>query len=288
MTERYTIISADTHAVTPKHVFDDYVEPGFREAFELELAFDDQERAALLTGYQAVLGHRPEPTPEERYLRWNEAAEEAEASEAWLPDRWLAANEADGVVATVIYPAGSTSRPPWEPLVRRDLDPRLVEAGKRMYNRWLGDFCASAPDRLAGVAQLPSLDDVPAVAQAVEAAANAGLRGGVWLSPTMSDDRPGYHHPMYDPIWAAAQDVGLPVNFHVDFGGGPPAGSALYGDGDDAWAISFHDAPPSYRVLWFLVLGGVFERFPRLRVCFTEQLAVVDPLRGAADGRGVP
>jgi predicted TIM-barrel fold metal-dependent hydrolase len=37
--------------------------------------------------------------------------------------------------------------------------------------------------------------------------------------------------------------------------------------------LSFHDAPPTYRSLWFFILGGVFERFPGLRVGFTEQLA---------------
>jgi predicted TIM-barrel fold metal-dependent hydrolase len=271
--QRYTVISADTHAVVPKEVFRPYVEARHREAFEEEVRYAADERTALLAGYQAVLGHRPEPTPEARYLQWNRAAEDAEADRVWEPARWLSANEAEGVVATVVYPAGSTSRPPWEVLIRRDLDADLVCAGRRIYNRWLADFCGEAPDRLAGVAMLPPLDDIDRVVAEVEWSAAAGLRGGVWMTPNLSDERPGYHDPRYDPVWAACQANDLPVNFHVEFGGGPPASSRLYGDGPVAWAIAFHDAPPPYRALWFLILGGVLERFPRLRVGFTEQLA---------------
>jgi predicted TIM-barrel fold metal-dependent hydrolase len=272
-TERYMIISADTHAVVPKDVFRPYVEARHREAFEREVRGAEAERAACREGYRPFLAHRPEPTEEERYQAWNRAAEAAEAGRCWEPGNWLVMNEAEGVVATVVYPAGTASRPPWEGFVQPVTDPELRDAGRRVYNRWLADFCAESPDRLAGVAVLPSLDDIAGVVREVEWAAEVGLRGGVWLSPTMPTDRPGWHLPHYDPLWAACQDHELPVNFHIDFGGGPPANTILYGTGPEAWAIQFHDAPPTYRALWFLILGGVFERFPRLRVCFTEQLA---------------
>jgi predicted TIM-barrel fold metal-dependent hydrolase len=273
LAERYLVISADTHAVVPKEEFRPYVESRYAEAFEEEVRSEVAERATCREGYRAFLDHRPEATEDERYHAWNRAAEEAEANKVWEPSRWLEVNEAEGVAATVIFPAGSASRPPWEGFVRPVDDPELREAGRRAYNRWLADFCSFAPDRLAGVALMPGIDNVDAVVEEVAWTARAGLRGGVWLSPTMPSDRPGFHLPMYDPVWAACQEHDLPVNFHIDFGGGPPQNSTLYGTGPIAWAISFHDAAPTYRALWFFILGGVFERFPRLRVGFTEQLA---------------
>jgi predicted TIM-barrel fold metal-dependent hydrolase len=271
--ERYLIISADTHAVVPKERFRPYVEARHLRAFEDEVRGMETERDMCRQGYKAFHNHRPEATDEERYYAWNRAAEEAEASKVWEPANWLAMNEAEGVVASVIFPAGSASRPPWEGFVQPVSDPELRDAGRRVYNRWLADFCAQSPDRLAGVALMPSLDDIDAVVSEVEWAAERGLRGGIWLSPTMPDDRPGFHLPVYDPIWAACQAHDLPVNFHIDFGGRPPERTELYGTGPLAWALSFHDAPPTYRALWFFILGGVFERFPRLQVGFTEQLA---------------
>ena len=273
VSERYLVISADTHAIVPKELFRPYVEARHLEAFEAEVRGVETERDMCRQGYKAFHEHRPEATDEERYYAWNRAAEEAEANRVWEPANWLAMNEAEGVVASVIFPAGSASRPPWEGFVQPVSDPELRDAGRRVYNRWLADFCSESPDRLAGVALMPSLDDIDGVVREVEWAAERGLRGGIWLSPSMPDDRPGFHLPVYDPIWAACQAHDLPVNFHIDFGGRPPEKSELYGTGPLAWALAFHDAPPTYRALWFFILGGVFERFPRLQVGFTEQLA---------------
>jgi predicted TIM-barrel fold metal-dependent hydrolase len=140
-----------------------------------------------------------------------------------------------------------------------------------IYNRWLAAFCAEIPERVAGVALIPDIDDVDAAIATVEWAAAVGLRGGVLLPP-IDDERPGYHLPVYDPLWAACEALRMPVNCHGP-GGQPRPNPVLYGDDAVGRAIEFHDAKPSYRSLWFFVLGGVFERFPRLRVCFTEQLA---------------
>jgi predicted TIM-barrel fold metal-dependent hydrolase len=271
--ERYLVISADTHAVVPKEMFRPYVAQRYLAAFDEEVRRVDEERAACRAGYRAYHDHRPEPTDEERYYHWNRAAEEAEAQRVWEPRNWIAMNESEGVVGSVVFPAGSASRPPWEGFVLPVDDLDLREEGKRVYNRWLAAFCGEFPDRLAGVALTPSLDDIASVVEMVRWTAESGLRGGIWISPTMSNDRAGFHDPVYDPIWAACQDHDLPINFHIDFGGAPPAESRLYGASPLAWAVAFHDAPPTYRALWFFIFGGVFERFPRLKVGFTEQLA---------------
>ena len=105
------------------------------------------------------------------------------------------------------------------------------------------------------------------------------LRGGIQLH-TQRPDRVGYHDPIYDPIWAACEEADLPVNFHA-IGGTTydrplepePFDGVLYGPGPVGAAIAFHDRRPDYSPLWFFILGGVFDRFPRLKLCFSEQLA---------------
>ena len=93
--------------------------------------------------------------------------------------------EADGVVAEVIFP---NTIPPFFPAVSLvnqappanagDLDRRW--AGLQAHNRWLADFCADAPGRRAGIAQI-MLHDVDAAVAEVRWAKEHGLTGGVLL-----------------------------------------------------------------------------------------------------------
>ena len=95
-----------------------------------------------------------------------------------------------------------------------------------------------------------------------------GLRGGVLL-PNFAPDstwlRP-YFDASYDPLWAALEDLDIPVNLH----GG--TGSPDYGDlhGTGALVQLAEASFFSQRPLVHLLLGGVFERFPRLKVVMTE------------------
>ena len=97
----------------------------------------------------------------------------------WDSDRRLADLEADGIVAEVIFP---NTIPPFYPehslkvqmpgATEGDLELRW--AGLRAHNRWLADFCAAAPGRRAGIAQI-MLHDVDAAVAEIEWAAEAGM-----------------------------------------------------------------------------------------------------------------
>ena len=90
-----------------------------------------------------------------------------------------------------------------------------------------------------------------------------GLRGV--LIPTRWFDRPAYHDPCYDVIWAACQDHGMVLHTHS--GSGP----ADYGLGRSMMAIYATEAYWwAARPLWVLLWSGVFERFPKLRYVVAE------------------
>src|SRR5947199_85291 len=83
--------------------------------------------------------------------------------------------------------------------------------------------------------------------------------------PNGSRLRPRYD-AVYEPIWRACEDVGLPVHSH--------SGSAVpdYGDGPvDNVMFLVEVTWWANRNLWHLVFGGVLERHPDLHVVFTEQ-----------------
>jgi len=146
-----------------------------------------------------------------------------------------------------------------------DYDRRF--AGVQAHNRWVADFCTAAPGRRAGVIQVfvNRLED--ALAEITWAAGHVNLFGGILLpSIPPGSPLPPLYDPHYDPLWRLCEEVGAVINIH--------AGSGLpdYGELEIARAIMLVEVPWfSHRPLWHLIFGGVFERFPDLKVALTEQ-----------------
>jgi predicted TIM-barrel fold metal-dependent hydrolase len=98
----------------------------------------------------------------------------------------------------------------------------------------------------------------------VEQAARWGLRGGIMI-PTRWGSQLPYNDPHYDPLWEACAALNMPVTTHSGVGpedyGLSPGLTAIYATESYWWAA---------RPLWALILGGVFERHPRLRYVLAE------------------
>ena len=139
-------------------------------------------------------------------------------------------------------------------------------AGLRAHNRWLADFCADAPGRRAGVAQI-LLNDVDEAVREVRRAKEAGLTGGILLPGTPpGSGLPELHSECYDPLWAVCAELDVPVNHH----GG--SASPPLGDEPAARAVFMVETTWfSHRALWHLVFGGAFRRHPGLSLVLTEQ-----------------
>ena len=191
--------------------------------------------------------------------------------ENWDSDRRLKDLEADGIVAEVLFPntsppffpSGNLSAP--APATRAEYERRW--AGLQAHNRWLVDFCAQAPGRRAGMTQI-LLNDIDDAVREIEWAKDSGLTGGILL-PGVSpgSDMPPLYSPVYEPIWAACADLGIPINHHSGATGRPvdPAPSAA-----TATIAAFETHFFAQRACWHLIFAGVFERHPRLKLVLTE------------------
>jgi predicted TIM-barrel fold metal-dependent hydrolase len=190
--------------------------------------------------------------------------------ENWDSDRRIADLEADGIVAEVVFPntsppffpSGNLSAP--MPVTRQEYERRW--AGLQAHNRWLVDFCAAAPGRRAGIAQI-LLNDVDAAMREIRWVKENGLSGGILL-PGVSpgSGMPPLYSPEYEGIWAVCEELAVPVNHHAGPTGRPidppaPASSAI---------ASFETHFFAQRALWHLIFAGVFERYPALRFILTE------------------
>jgi predicted TIM-barrel fold metal-dependent hydrolase len=138
----------------------------------------------------------------------------------------------------------------------------------RIYNDWLADFCRPYPDRLIGLACLP-YGDVEAAAREARRVAKLGIKG---LELSCSWDMPPMYDPVWEPLWATVNEIGLPLNFHT-FPTLPPTARdkytgrlrrAAFFTGVTVFQIHLVD------LLAAIVGGAVLERYPNLRIVFGE------------------
>ncbi len=259
MSERYLVISSDCHAGLPNLEYRDYLESKYHDAFDDFMV----QRTAIRTQGN-IMGNTEF---EEEWFGENEEGLRG----AWNAARRDAELDGDGVAGEVIFPdadavTGGASAPFGAGLgMSFAEDPELLLAGARAHNRWLADLCNDSPERRAGVAVVPIIADVDAAVAEIARARESGLRGGILIA-SMWNEGPGYHERRYDSIWAACQDLEMPVHTHSgaaprsDYGTGPGF-IGMYVAEVRWWTT---------RPLWFLLHSGVFERYPGLRYAITE------------------
>src|SRR5262245_59336433 len=132
----------------------------------------------------------------------------------------------------------------------------------RAYNGWLAEFCAHDPKKFAGLA-LISLLEVDDGVREIQRCARMGLKGAmIMASPPEGRD---YSEPLYDPFWAAAQDLRMPLSLHTSTGHGR---ESRYNVNRYMRAMTLpHE---TQRTLTTLIFGGVLERFPGLLIVSAE------------------
>lgn len=264
--ERLCLTSADGHVGAPVELYRDYVDPHLRGEFDSYLELHISRWAALKeTSYW----------PREMAEKFRQGAGFVPThgtSITWDANLRLKAMNESRVACEVLFPDDqSNNDPPWgSGLANAKIDgkgaypPEYVRAGARAYNRWLADFCSTDPRRLLGLTILGTLDDVVWCCEEVRRAYDSGLRTGVMLA--LEYYLPRYHHPRYDILWETLSELDLPVVVHI--GRGMPD----YLGEDPRVQFSFFHESQFYteRPVWSLILGGILERFPKLRMVITE------------------
>ena len=148
-------------------------------------------------------------------------------------------------------------------------DEALTQAYLRAYNRWIVDFCSDSGGRLIPIAQL-SLGDPEAAERELRRAAADGVRG-VWVPPFSMTRKP-LGHKDHHRVFAAAQELGLPLGIHPCF---EPKWCApgRFGEVTSSRYSFFINvtAPDAVRhAFTSLFQFAVFAAFPALRVVVLE------------------
>ena len=264
------LISADSHVNEPGDLWVERIDKAFRDRAPrvVDNLSDRQPGSYLvLEGIQPIhltqglgAGKKPEELPK----FFQESTYKDARRGGWDPAERLKDMALDGVEAEVIYTTLGF-RQFWF------TDAALQQACFRAYNDWLAEYCAYAPKRLAGLA-LISLYDIDAAIRELRRCRQMGLKGAmIWASPP--EDRP-YSDLLYDPFWAAAQDLNMPLSLHAITGMGPESQATRAMGREiqrmDRYLRAVTGADEVKRSLTVFIFSGVLERFSGLKLVSAE------------------
>ena len=254
------LISADSHVVEPADLYVTRIDPRYRnEAPRIESQPNGD--------YIVVKSMRPRPVGFEGAMIDQIASGEGVANwrgyrysdnrpGGWDPIERLKDQDTDGVVAEAIYTGLGL-------IWLRSPDSAYAFACARVYNDWIREYVSVAPDRMAAIGVLPAHGPIEWAVAEVQRIAKLGHKGVMMLD--WSPERP-FNQPDWDPLWAACQDVDLPISLHA--GGRDPfsyaAGRGAGGINGTAGKIAPNQA------LQELIWAGVPQLFPNVKFILVE------------------
>lgn len=265
-------VDADGHILEPPTLWEEYIDPKFRDRalrFRFdengleELEIDGRRSQMSRAGFPATLGAMGAPDlpamqkdPARTYL--------GEAPFGSMdPQERIRVLDAEHIDIAILY---TTVGLLWEAEVQ---DPALSQAYTTAYNRWICEFCADEP-RLVPTAHL-SLTDPAAAARELERAVGEGAVGG-YVAPFHHQGVP-LGHPDNDAVFAAAQDLDVPLAIHPTFEPQWTKGTRMgtWENVKQLRLLASVSASDGVRQQFTTLFDyGVFDKFPRLKIVVLE------------------
>jgi uncharacterized protein len=271
--EGQTIHDADSHIMEAPDFLDGYLEAAYRDRVDVRKWFGGPTNL-LRDSMNSLRRRHDDPgwraeSAEKIMLRKN-----YDAMGSWRREDRPAALDQLGFSSQLVFTTWFLGLMDLE---YRD-DPGLTHAMARAFNRAMVDFC-SVDQRLLATCYVPLADFEGAQAVAGDAV-ELGAKG--LLIPSRCPLGHSPSHIGFDPLWATAQEAGLPILFHVGGGGQllspdyfknglPPVPDFHGGDGNFR-SIDYMAIPnPPMQTLAALIFDRVLDRFPRLKFGVIEQ-----------------
>ena len=256
----YRIISADDHVFEPTDLWTSRIEAKFKDRAPRIVRREDgsdwwvcEDQILMTMTAGSETGVRLE-RPETLSLR--DVFENVRLG-GYLPEERVKDMDVDGVEMSIIYPTVGLK------VFGMVQDRALTTSIWKAYNDWLAEFCKAYPRRLKGIAAI-NLDDVQEGTRELERCAKLGFVGGMITAYPHQDK--AYDSPDYEPFWAAAQDLEMPLSLHIVTNRGSVLGATDMISAANNCTIG-HWVQVSVAQM---IYCGVFERHPKLQVGVVE------------------
>jgi len=268
------VVDCDTHFWQPIELWQDYIEPAFRQRIiDINPTPMDPEKRKLLlataTSTPTIAAPSASAAPAggkpvfiDGHVGGAQFSLDAQKIRGGdhAPERlqWM---DSEGIDTCVIYTgsAGIVYNP--------DVD--IAAAACRALNRWAADFASNAPDRLKPCMVLPWYDPERALRE-LDSALELGLRAAFATpTPTVAYR---WSDPAYDPLWKALEANNVTMTFH-EFTRLPGTPNNIVRNAYRAVHAMLYlcgHTVEAQLTLMDLIYGGVFSRHPKLNIGFVE------------------
>ena len=263
MKSGFKIMDSDMHLREPANLWDQYMEPQWRDRAPKILSTTARSSAMVLLDGSILQGY----DPKYRGGIFDATRIDGEIADARARGfdniSQLAAMDREGLDVAALYPSIGLGV-----MMRNEVDGNLAAAMARAYNNWLYDFCQADTKRLKGVGMISLHDVSEAVKEAERVVEKLGFVG-VFARPEPLRNLP-WHSRYYDSLWSCLEQLGIPIGFHsaAALGEIPQIGDR-FGDNLLLRHVTSH---PMENMLAMvdIVGGGVLDRHPKLKVAFLE------------------
>lgn len=181
------------------------------------------------------------------------------------PEKILAEMDQSGVDAVLLCP--------WVSLARYDAAPEESLTACQIQNDALALLAAKNPKRIATLGMVP-LQDMPLAIKELERLMQSGLKG-VEIGTHVKGVYPG--DARFRPFWEACESLGAFVFIHPVEGGGRAELRDYY-----MWNVIGNPVETGIAA-GHLILSGVMEAFPRLKILLAHGGGALPALRGRLD-----
>lgn len=250
---RYLMISCDCHANEPNNLWQERIEPKYKDRLP-KIEIDANGVKWMISD-----GLRRTRIQDSIFEGEDLARNQAGATiEQRLSDR-----RRDGVDAEIIFPNKGL-------FMWATRDAEFAQAQCRVWNDWAWETFGPYNDFMSPMAAL-STADLEGSIREIERVAKMGFRGltlpckPVFNSQDARD--PNYNTAVYDRMWALIQETGMPITFHIGTGRDPRAAGK---DGGAVMNYVAHALTQAIEPVTALCASGVLERFPGIMFAAIE------------------
>jgi predicted TIM-barrel fold metal-dependent hydrolase len=283
--DRLLIISADNHAGAKVAEYAPYLEAKYRT----ELPKVEQEEQEFLGIYGAF---NTFPAAALEVIDERHAIRTGGFTGAWDAARRLQEMDAEGIAAEIVHAGHQAASMPFFSQVNKAHPAELRAAGARAYHRWFADRLARADGRIYGVGDPGPCHEMAETVRELNWLADHGFVS-VGVPGIVKDGHlPPLFSDYYEPFWATCAERGLVLSIHAGWGAAQGIffdyPQILAGDPNVMEAMMRGDLKTVNKIVresnnspfaldlaprqafWQLILGGVFDRHPTLKLTFTE------------------
>jgi predicted TIM-barrel fold metal-dependent hydrolase len=285
--ERLIFVSSDSHAGVPKELWAEYLDQRYHHLLP---ALREDNLVYPTAIYVLGARNRSQAIPEvvEAHRSGYHGLHDAQIR--------LADMDREGVAAELIYHGDFRLGDMFHNNTNNKYPLDAWEAGVKAWNRWAADNFGFAKDRFLVVSPIGPCTTMQSTVSELEWISDHGFAGTYAPGYMRHPDLPHLLDEYWEPFWTTCEERQLPLVVHAGFGwdqgtvfpqlrriydqAATAAGStdldALLAHADAVGQESvefFHEfsgSPRPRRPMWQLMLGGIFDRHPDLKLVLSE------------------